>query len=331
MRRTIGLLVTLALGLLWAPLLADAQPAGKVWRLGILGSGPARSAAESSALFWQAFWQAMHERGWVEGHNITIEQRYPEGHTERLPNLAVELVHLGIDVIVTSGTPAAQAAQQATATIPIVMWRASYPIETDLVAGFARPGGNLTGVASSGPELVGKRLELLKETVPTLSRVGILWDPDNPGAVVGWQQARVAAQTLGITVLSLEVPQSSTLERVFAAITQERPDALLTFSNPFPMAHGTEIAAFAAKNGLPTLGPTAFVRAGGLIAYGPSSEEDARRVAAYVDKILKGAKPADLPIERPTTFELVINLKTAQALGLTIPPSLLFQATDVIR
>ncbi len=324
---TVGSIVICLLSMLAVSLDATAQPAGKVRRLGILGTGAAPSAADPQQA---SFLQALHELGWVEGHNITVERRYAEGHSDRLPALAGALVHLGVEIIVAFGTPAAQAAKQATTTIPIVMWGASYPVETGLVASLARPGGNLTGIAAFGPEIHGKRLEILKEAVPALSRVGILWDPDNPGAVVGWQQAQVDAQALGITVLSFEVPQSSTLAQLFTALTQERPDALYVFPNPFPTAHRTEIAAFAAKNGLPTMGSAAFVQAGGLLAYA-TLREGPRRVVAYVDKILKGAKPADLPIERPTTFELIINLKTAKALGLTMPATLLFQAVEVIQ
>ena len=324
----IGLMLTLALSIFMAPRASDAQPAGKVRRLGTLNFGAAPSAAQ---LQQSPFWQAMHELGWVEGQNITVERRSAEGHSERLPDLAVELIHLGVEVIVTNGTPAAQAAAQATPTIPIVTWDATAPIETGLVASLARPGRNLTGVTGIGPDFVGKQLELLREAVSSVSRVAIVWYPDNPAAGFGWQQAQLAAQTLGITVLSLEMPESSTLARLFTAITRERPDALLLFSGPFLSTHRTEIAAFAVQNGLPTFGPKSFVQVGGLIAYAASSLEVPRRVAAYVDKILKGAKPADLPVERATKFELVINLKTAQALGITIPPTLLMLADEVIR
>jgi putative ABC transport system substrate-binding protein len=322
------LIVIFGLGFLWPPLVATAQLAGKVRRLGILGSGAAPSAAE---LAQSPFWQALHEFGWVEGNNITVERRYAEGHSERLPALTAELIHLGVEVIVTIATPAALAAKQATTTLPIVMWGATAAVETGLVTSLTRPDGNLTGVTSWWPALIEKQLELLREAVPSVSRVAIVWYPDNPAAVVFWQQAQGAAQALGMTVLSLEVLESNTLERLFTAITQERPDALLLFSGPFVSAHQTEIAAFAVKNGLPTFGQKSFVQAGGLLSYGGSSREIPRLIAAYVDKILQGAKPADLPVERPTKFELVINLKTAQALGLTIPPTVLFQADEVIR
>jgi putative ABC transport system substrate-binding protein len=326
---TIGCIVTLALGLLLIPVAAQTQPAGIVPRIGVL-----LATAPPSMPDWKQrspLLQALREFGYVEGQNMAVEYRFAGGRYDPLPALAADLVRLRVDVIVTYGTVVTQAAMRATTTIPIVMANSAFPVETGLVASLAQPGGNVTGVADFGPEQAGKALDLLKEAVPGLSRVGVLWDPENPAAVVSWRHRQVAARALGITLSSLEVPRSMTLERLFAAITQARPNALVVSGDVFPSTHQQEIVDFAVKSGLPTVGSKTFVERGGLMSYGSGPLGMPQRVASYVDRILKGAKPADLPVERPSKFELVINLKTAQALGLTIPPTLLFQANEVIK
>ncbi len=323
------LIVMLALGIVVVPLAADAQQVGKVPRIGVLVAVSLPSTPD-----WKQcnlLLQALRELDYVEGQTMALEYRFAGGRYDGLPELAADLVRLGVDVIVTYGTVVTQAAMHATTTIPIVMANTAFPVELGLVASLARPGGNVTGVAYSGPELAGKQLELLKEAVPSLSRVGVFRDPENPAAAIGWQQIQDDARALGLTPSYLAVPGAMTLERLFAAITQERPDALLVSGDLFPSMHQQEIADFAVKSRLPTFGPKTFVNVGGLMSYERSPREASRRVASYVDRILKGAKPAELPIERPTRFELVINLKTAKALGLTIPATLLLQADEVIQ
>jgi putative tryptophan/tyrosine transport system substrate-binding protein len=325
-RRTIGLLI---LAMVLAPLVSSAQSLGKVPRIGLLAIGFAPSTPE-----WQQhdpLLQALRELGWVEGQTMILEGRWAEGHAERLPALAADLVRVGVDVIVVGGMPAIQAAMDATTTIPIVVRNATYPVDPRVGASLAQPGGNVTGVTPIGPEVLGKQLELLKEAVPRLSRVGVLRDPENSGAMLAWHALQDQARVLGLTLFAMDVPIASPLERLFAAITQERPDALYVLAIPFPMKYKQEIADFAATRGLPTMGPKWLVDVGGLMAYTALPGDRAQRAAAYVDRILRGAKPTELPMERPMRFELVINLKTAQALGLTIPPTLLVQATEVIR
>jgi putative tryptophan/tyrosine transport system substrate-binding protein len=327
-RRTVGFFVTLALTLLVAPLAADTPPLGKVPRIGLLAIGFTPSTPD-----WRQqdpFLQALRELGYVEGQTMVLEGRWAEGHTERLPALAADLVRVGVDVIVVGGMQAIQAAMDAT-TIPIVVRNATYPMDPRVVANLARPGGNVTGVTPIGSELLAKQLELLKEAVPRLARVGVLRDPENSGAMLAWQALQDPARALGLTMSALDVPISTTIERLFAAIIQERPEALYVLAIPFPVKYKQEIADFAATRGLPTMGPKWLVDVGGLMAYTALEVDLFQRTAAYVDRILKGAKPAELPMERPMRFELVINLKTAEALGLTIPPTLLFQATDVLR
>ncbi len=330
--RAAGLIATLALGLLAAPLAADAQPATKVHRIGILLPGsPAPPSTPSAAL--EAFLQGLRDLGYVEGRNIAIEYRYAQGKLDPLQDLAAELVRLNVDVIVTSTTPAIQAAKKATSTIPIVMAAVGDPVVTGLVAGLARPGGNITGLSLLAPELAGKRLELLKETLPRLSRVAVLWNSASPAMVHTFREARVAAEALGVRLQSLEVQGDPTdFERAFSAIAKERPDGLFVTLDPFTSLHRGRIAELAAQHRLPAIYELReFVDAGGLMAYGPSSRDLWRRAATYVDKILKGAKPGDLPVEQPTRFELVINLKTARALGLTIPQSVLLRADHLIE
>jgi putative ABC transport system substrate-binding protein len=276
--------------------------------------------------------QALGELGYVEGQNLVFEFRSAEGHDERLPALAAELVRLPVDLLLATGTPAAQAAHQATQRIPIVMAPAGDPVATGLVTSLARPGGNITGVTSVTHQLTGKRLELLREAQPTLARVGVLWwvgDADNE---LGWREAQEAARALGLAVLSLELRGPEDFDTAFATATPERADALLVVNSLLVIANRQRIVDFAARSGL--LGMYAnrrFVQDGGLMSYGANALSLRRRAASQVDRILKGAEPADLPVEQPTTFDFVINLKTAQALGLTIPQHVLLQATEVIQ
>jgi putative ABC transport system substrate-binding protein len=327
---TIGLLVTFGIGLLWTPLVATAQQPVKLPLLGILTRGSPPSEAERQRSSFRA---QLRELGWHEGHTIAIEGRYAEGDLERLPALAAELVRLHVDVIVANGTPATQAAKQATSTIPIIMTGlGGNPVDTGLVASLARPEGNVTGVAGFGTELWGKRLELFKEAVPRLSHLAILWNPANPGNALCVKQIQVVTLAMGIQLQSLEVRDANAFEHAFAAIAKETPDGLFTCSDSLIFAHIRPIADFAVRSGLPTLhGFREYVQSGGLMSYGTSFPDQLRRAAYYVDKILKGTKPADLPVEQSMKFELVLNLKTAQALGVTFPLTLLILADEVIR
>ena len=320
----------LAIAFLAAPLAVEAQPVGKVTRVGIL-SLEAAPSTEAGAV--APFLAALRDLGWIAGQNIVIEPRYAAGQPDQLPALAAELVRLKVDVIVTFLNQETLAAMRATASIPIVMFLGIYPVQAGLVASLARPGGNVTGT-SVGPVTGGKYLELLKEAVPKLTRVAILWDPTFPGFADTAAQAEldVEARKLGLMLASIEVQRPDDIERALARIAKERPGALWVLPIG-PLAAGTrQIFDFAAQHRLPTIVPTRyFVEAGGLMSYGYDREHLVKRTASYVDRILKGAKPADLPIEQPTKFELVINLKTAKALGLTIPPSLLQRADHVIE
>ncbi len=317
----------LAGGLLAAPLAVEAQPAAKMPRVGLLGLG----SAESSPLF-EALRQGLRERGWVEGQNIAFEDRTTAGHYSRLPDVAAELVRLKVDVIVTWGTTPALAARKATGTIPIVTTSGSDPVETGLAASLARPGGNVTGLTTSGRELVGKRIELLKETLPGLSRIAVLWNPESRTESFALRDAEAAAKSLRLQVRPAEVRGPEDLEKAFASIAHERPEALALLASNMFRAHRVRIVELAARHRLPaTFSDRSFVEAGGLMSYGPDGKAIFRQLANYVDRILKGAKPGDLPIEQPTKFELVINRKTAKALGLTIPPSLLGRADEIIE
>jgi putative ABC transport system substrate-binding protein len=329
-RPTIGLLLTLTCGLFVVPCAAEAQPAGKVARIGYLGN----SAPGLEIDIVQAFRQGLRELGYIEGENLAIAYRWAEGSFERLPDLVAELVSLPVDVIVTVGTPGTRAAKQATRTIPIVMAVSADAVTDGLVASLAWPGGNVTGSSTMTHEIEGKRLQLLKEVAPEISRVAFIWNPANPANVRSMheQQIQLAAQALRVTLLPVEVRGADAFEEAFATITRARPDALFVMADRFLLAHRAGIVDFAATHRLPAMCPyKEYVEAGCLMSYAPSFPALFRRAATFVDKILKGAKPADLPVEQPTAFELVINLKTAQALGLTIPPTLLFQATEVIR
>jgi putative ABC transport system substrate-binding protein len=325
--RTLGLLVTFALGLLVAPLAPDAQPSAKVARIGWLaGTTPGQEPSV------EAFLEGMRALGYVEGQNLVMEHRGAAGQYERLPDLAAELVRLKVDVLLVVSTPATLAAKQATTTIPIVMMGVGDPVGSGLVASLARPGGNVTGLASLTPDLVGKQLEFLKQVLPTVSRVAVLWNPTNPNHARIVRAADVAAQALGVQLHRVEARGPDAFDRAFAAMTSAHAGALLVLGDSMVFQHRRRFAELAATSRLPTMhNIRAYVEAGGLMAYGPNTPDIRRRAATYVDKILKGAKPGDLPIEQPTKFELVINLKTAQALGLTIPPTLLFQADEVIR
>jgi putative tryptophan/tyrosine transport system substrate-binding protein len=330
MRRAIGLLVTLALTLLVTPLAADAQTPGQVSRIGILASG---ASTPRRAPSFEAFRERLRELGWREGQNFTIEMRWAEGSEERLPELAADLIRLKVDVIMTvGGTAPTRAAQQATSTIPIVMVGTGDPVGRGFVASLARPGGNITGNANVHGDLVGKRLEVLKEAVPRLSRVAVLMNP-TPPSLEQLQEAQIAAHALGVELLVQEVRSRDEFERAFSAMTLAGAGALLVFPNPSLLErHLDVITTLALQSRLPAMYPwRMYMEVGGLMYYGNDLRENYRRAAVYVDKLLKGTKPADLPVEQPMKLELVINLKTAQALGLTIPPSLLFQADEVIR
>ena len=324
------LFLLLPLRLLVPPLTAEAEPAGKVYRIGFLGL----SSASAYAPNLKAFLQGLRDLGYEEGRNIVIEYRWAEGREERLPALAAQLVRLNPDVLVTHATPSIRAAQQATSTIPIVMGTSDDPVALGLVKSLARPGGNTTGVASQASDLASKRLELLKEVVPKLKHVAVLSHLANPAARKGLAETEVAAQKLGVRVRSFGVVAEPTaLESVFTAILRERPDGLIVQPDPLTAGmHGVRIVAFAARNRLPAIfGAKGSVAGGGFISYGGDFLEGWRVAARYVDKILKGAKPTDLPVEQPTTFELAINLKTAKALGLTIPPSVRARADQIIE
>ncbi len=325
----IGLILTLALGFLVAPLCSNAQQPGKVYRIGTLGLGLAPSEAQRQQ---SPFLQGLRELGWHEGHNIAFEDRYAEGKLDRLPDLAAELVGLKVDLILAAGSIALRVAQHATSTIPIVMIGIGDAVRAGFVASLARPGGNITGVSDMVSVLTAKRLELLKEAVPGVSRVAVLADPANPNTPWMVSEAELAARALGVQLHLLEVPDPSTLEPAFAALTTERADAVMVLPAARFDVHQRRLVDLVAHHQLPAIySGRWFVEAGGLMSYAANATEVSRRAATYVDKILKGAKPADLPVEQPMRFELVINLKTAKALGLTIPPTLLFQADEVIR
>ena len=307
---------------------AQAQQATKISRLGLLLTGTPSSSSGSL----EAFRNSLRKLGYIEGKNILIQYRYAEGNPDRLPSLATELVGLNVDVIVTTGTPAAQAAKNATTRIPIVMALISDPVGAGLVASLARPGGNLTGLSSVSQDLSGKRLELLKEAIPKVSRVGVLYDPNDPAKVAEFKEIEVAARPLGVQLQSLEVRSLDELESGFKAATKGKAGALLVLPTTILGTRTRQITELAAKNRLPTMFATSqYMDAGGLMSYGPDYADLWRRAATYVDKILRGAKPADLPVQQPTKFELVINLKTAKLIGLTIPPTVLARADRVIK
>jgi len=329
MRRTLQLgtlVLALAFSSIAAPLAADAQHQRKVPRVGMVLSGSLADADPRVA----ALRQGLRERGYVDGQNIAIEPRGSD-HIPDLYDLAAKLVQSKVDVIVTQGTPGVQAAQRATRTTPIVMATSGDPVRLGLVASLARPGGNITGQTIIGDEYIGKRLEILREIVPGVSRIAVLSNPANPGLVHQMKATEDAARTLGIALQRLEARHADELERAFQAARNERAGALLVLDDAVFSTHRARIVSLAAASRLPTFYGLRSAETGGLVSYGPNLLERFRSAAIYVDKILKGAKPADLPIEQPTRFELVINLKTAKALGLTIPPSLLLRADQVIQ
>ena len=322
-------LVTLALTTLAAPLGAEAQRAEKVYRIGYLG--PGSGSTLPAAL--DAFRRQLRQLGYVEGQNLAIEYRWAADKDDQLPQLAVELVRLKVDVIVVEGhTPAIQAVKKATSTIPIVMGVSGDPVRTGLVESLARPGGNVTGLSIMTPELAPKRLELLKEAVPKLARVAVLWNAANPIKLLDWQETQAAAKKLGLKLQSLEVRGSTDFDGAFDYATRDRADALVVFPDGLINSHRRQILDFAATRRLPGMYPyREFVGEGGFMSYAPSYTDLFRRAAVYVDRILKGAKPADLPVEQPEKFEFVINLKAAKSLGLTIPPSVLLRADQVLE
>jgi putative ABC transport system substrate-binding protein len=312
-----------------APLTAGSQPGGKVYRIGFITTG---SPKETQHLL-KALDEGLRERGYVDGRNIVFERRFAEGRQERLPALAVDLVRLKVDVIVTGSNPVITAVKQATSTIPVVMAVSRDPVGSGFVASLARPGGNITGFSNDpGADIQAKNMELLKEAVPRMARVAYLWNPVPPGADAYRRVAETAARNVRATWQSVEVRQSNELEGAFAAMVRERADAVLVAQDPVFISARTQIVLLAARHRLPAIyGNREYAEAGGLMSYGPNIADQFRGAAAYIDKILKGAKPGDLAVEQPTKFELVLNLKAANALGLAIPRSLLLRADQVIE
>jgi putative tryptophan/tyrosine transport system substrate-binding protein len=329
-RYRVGRLVTLALTVLVAALVAAAPKPAQVSRIGVLLPGVAPAAPDGPPR--SPLQQGLRDLGWVAGQTLVIEYRWAEGHLEQLPALAADLVHLPVDVIVAGGNAAIAAAQQATRTIPIVMFDGNDPVGAQFIASLARPGGNITGTVDAGPAMAGKLLEVLTEAVPQARRVAVLYNPTHPG-IRDYEQASLTAErALGVTLQPVEVRQPSDIAPAFESLRRERPDALYVVGNPVVALHRQAIVDFAARHRVPAIYTgRPFVDAGGLMSYGPSLREMAYRTAVFIDKILKGAQPADLPVEQPTKFELVINLKTAQALGITLPPHLLVLADEVIK
>jgi len=327
MKARAAVLLTLALVIL-AALPAAAEPPVKVPRIGFLSLG--------SPSGWQysleALRQGLRDLGYVEGKNIALEVRWAEQKPERLPDLAAELVRLRCDVIVTTSTPGVLAMKQATRTIPVVMTIVSDPVGAGVVASLARPEGNITGLSLMHPELTGKRLQLLTEVVPRPSRVAVLWNPSDPNSRPLLRETEAAARSLGVQLQPREARSATEIEAAFSAMTRDRVRAVILLPSSLLLDQRKRVVALAAESRLPAMYYTRdFVDAGGLMAYGPNQADNVRRAATYVDKILRGAKPADLPVEQPTKFEFVINLKTAKALGLTIPRSVLSLADEVIQ
>jgi putative ABC transport system substrate-binding protein len=320
-------LLTSLAGALAVPLGAEGQQ-GKSHRIGYVGT----SSPSLEPKLLAAFRDGLRELGYVEGQNIRVEYRWAEGRYERFADFMAELVRLKVELIVVSGTPATQAAMKATKTIPIVMAVIGDALEAGIVPSLARPGGNVTGLSTVVPELEGKRLELLRQVLPKLSRLAILTNPTNQFAVLALRHLQRAADESHVKLQRVDVRKPEEFGNALSLIAKEHPDALVVSADRFILAHRAQIIAFGARNGLPGMFPySEFAEEGGLMAYGPSYPDMFRRSAAYVDKILKGAKPANLPVQQASTFELVLNLKTAKTLGLTIPPSLLARADQVIE
>jgi putative ABC transport system substrate-binding protein len=325
--RLFGLVVVLALGLALGPPAVEAQPAGRVWRIGWL-SAP---SAAVGAFELNALREGLRGLNYVEGRNITIEAIWGDGDLARLPALGSALAVRKVDIIFTAGTPATLAAKQATTTIPIVFARVLFPERTGLVSSLARPGGNLTGVTYIGPEYA-KRLDLLREVVPKLSRVALLYNDKNSASVMAMNETQEAATAMRIAFEPLGIHDRPTLDAAFTAMRRRLPDALMTTADSVISSHRTSIVDFATQYRLTSMyGDRIYLEAGGLMFFGTSTTDMWRHAAVYADRIFKGAKPADLPVEQPTKFELVINLKTAKALGLTIPQSILLRADHVIE
>ena len=328
--RRIGLAVVLALGLTLPPCASEAEQAGKVWRIGLLDYG---SPDPARLVWWRAFQDRLRELGYVEGQNVVFQPRWGNGQVSRLQGLATELVAAKVDILVTAGNPAALAAKQVTSTIPIVTANGPDPVELGLVASLGRPGGNLTGMTSISSELSAKRLGLLKELIPHVSRVAALWDRTARGSALAVRDTEVAARSLGIALQSVAVrPDPRDYDAAFVAMKRAGAGAVIVIQSSAFFASYQQIADLTLTHRLPSAGGSKeYAVAGGLFSYGADYPDLFRRAAVFVDKILKGAKPADLPVEQPTTFELIINLKTAKALGLTIPQSLLSRADQVIQ
>jgi putative ABC transport system substrate-binding protein len=321
----LAVILSVVVAALFAPGATHAQPAGKVWRVGVLLSvgGDPR---------YQAFQQRLRELGYVEGQNVAFDWRRADGRLDRLPELAAELVRLKVDVIVADVTPAIRAAMQATSTVPIVMGMAADPVGSGLVSNLARPGRNVTGVSLMLADVSAKRLQLLKNALPRISRVAVLWNPGVPWHKAMLAEVEPAARSLGLQLLPVAVERPGELEAAFSAMAREKGDAAFLGDSPMFASHRTRLIDLAAKHRLPMIfGSREWVTAGGLMSYGPSFSDMFGQAAVYVDKILKGARAADLPVEQPTKVELVINLKTARALGLTIQPPVLARADQIIQ
>ena len=310
------------------PMVARPQQPAKDFRIGMLGaSGDYRAFG-----FWAAFVKALRELGWIEGKNFVFEHRFANDRPDHLSELATELVALNVDMIVTAGTSASLAAKQATSTIPIVVTAAGDPLGSGLVTSLAQPGGNITGLSLMAPDLGGKRLELLKEIVPLVSRVAVLWNSTNPYSATSFKETQSAAQILKVDIQSLGVKGPDDLNGAFRAIKSQNPDALIAIEDPLTVGHRQSIVDFVTMRRLPAIyGLREFVQVGGLMAYGAVLADLFRRSAGYVDKILKGAKPGDLPVEQPTKFELIINLKAAKEIDLQVPMPMLARADEVIE
>jgi putative ABC transport system substrate-binding protein len=326
--RAIARLTVLALSILATPVVTAAQQPQGSPRIGVLSS----SSPEREQGYLAAFQQSLRDHGYSEGKNLLIDRRYAAGKFDTLPELAAELVRLKVDILVVTGTPAAHAAKNATPLIPIVTVTVADPVATGLVTSLARPGGNVTGLTDLAPSLVAKRLELLKEVIPSATRIAVLLNPDNSSSVPQLRLTQEAASALGVSIISVEARRLDDIDRAFAAARAKHAMALLLVADGLLGSNRKRIIELTAKSRLPAIyWRREFVEDGGLISYGASVVDLYRRAATYVDRILKGAKPSNLPIEQPTKFELIINLKTAKALGLTIPPSLLARADQVIE
>jgi putative tryptophan/tyrosine transport system substrate-binding protein len=307
-----------------APIPAGAEQTGKVWRIGFI--------SVTHTKVEDVFFQQLRELGYVEGQNLVVERRYSEGRADRFPEFAAELVRLNVDMIVVTTTPAGLAAKKATKTIPIVQANSIDPVGVGLVASLARPGANFTGTTQLAPDISAKRLQLLVESVPHVSTVAVIWNAANPANAHSWKEVQGAARVLGTNVQSREVRGPSDFERVFAQMARDRPDALLFTGDQLTLQHGEETVDFVTQKRIPSMfGRDRFVVTGGLMSYEADEEDQYRRTGVLADRVLKGANPAELPMEQPRKFRLVINMKTAGALGLTIPPSLLLRADQIIE